>query len=254
MTVGSSLRSARVAAQFSIEKVSDDTRIRVNVITDLENNKFDSSGGIAYARGHIRTIAKLVGADGDALIAEMETTTGEIDRPMIDLLSENFATSIPRETPRVSYKTMSMAAAAVVGALIIVPAVSSMMSHSTGKKSTAVVALSQTPTPTTPTNSATAPPAIDPLVATKSSGVSVTVTATLGTTWLGVTDSTGAQQFSGRLGKGQSHTFTENQLLRFVIGNAGAVNLTVNGQNIGAPGAIGEVVHLEFGPGAPSQG
>jgi cytoskeleton protein RodZ len=251
VTVGLSLRNARVNAKFSIQKVSDETRIRVNVITDLENDKFDSSGGIAYARGHIRTIAKLVGADADALIAEMETTTGEIDRPMIDLLSENFATSIPRETPRVSYKTMSMVAAVVVGALIIVPAVSSMMSHSTAKKSTAVVALSQTPTPSSAT---TAPPVIDPLVATKSSGVIVIVTASTGTTWLGVTDSTGAQQFSGRLGKGQTHTFTENQLLRLVIGNAGAVNLTVNGQNIGSPGAIGEVVHLEFGPGAPSQG
>ena len=59
MTVGTSLRNARVTAKFSIQKVSDETRIRVNVITDLENDKFDSAGGIAYARGHIRTIAKL---------------------------------------------------------------------------------------------------------------------------------------------------------------------------------------------------
>jgi hypothetical protein len=37
-----------------------------------------------------------------------------------------------------------------------------------------------------------------------------------------------------------------------VIGNAGAVSLKVNGEELGVPGKIGEVVRLEFGPQASS--
>jgi hypothetical protein len=36
-----------------------------------------------------------------------------------------------------------------------------------------------------------------------------------------------------------------------VIGNAGAVDLRVNGTDLGSPGGSGEVVRLEFGPGDP---
>ena len=53
---------------------------------------------------------------------------------------------------------------------------------------------------------------------------------------------------------GQSKSFDDSQLINFTIGNAGAVDLNVNGRDAGAPGATGEVVHLQFGPGASSQG
>jgi cytoskeletal protein RodZ len=252
VTLGTSLRAARIAAKYSIPAVSEATRIRTAVIKDLENDSFDSCGGFAYARGHIRTIAKLVGADGDALILELETTTGETDRPMIDLLTENFATNTSSERSKISYKSMSIAAAVVVGALILTPAISSFTKSSTptasALKANTNSAPVATPTPT-PSDSLVAA-----VVATKSSDVSVVVTAATGSTWLGITDSSGAQVFSGKLSIGQTQTFADNQLLYFVIGNAGAVDLTVNGQHLGAPGAIGEVVHLQFGPGASSQG
>jgi len=80
------------------------------------------------------------------------------------------------------------------------------------------------------------------------------VTASSGSTWLAVTDSSGAQLFVGNLVTGQSKSFDDSQLINFTIGNAGAVDLNVNGHDAGAPGATGEVVHLQFGPGASSQG
>jgi hypothetical protein len=45
-------------------------------------------------------------------------------------------------------------------------------------------------------------------------------------------------------------TFTDNQLLYLVIGNAGAIQLIVNGEDLGVPGKVGEVLRLEFGPQA----
>jgi hypothetical protein len=39
-----------------------------------------------------------------------------------------------------------------------------------------------------------------------------------------------------------------------VVGNAGAVQLFVNGKDIGAAGSNGQVAHLTYTPGDPTQG
>ena len=64
MVEKSQLRAAREAAGLSVEQVSQKTNIRAAVIEDLEKNSVDVSGGIVYARGHIRSIAKVIKADG----------------------------------------------------------------------------------------------------------------------------------------------------------------------------------------------
>ena len=76
----SSLQQARDAAGLSVEQISSLTSIRSAVIKDLESNSVNLSGGIAYARGHIRTIARVLNAktgkavniDADLLVKEME--------------------------------------------------------------------------------------------------------------------------------------------------------------------------------------
>ena len=242
VSVGLQLRSAREAAGFTVENIADKTFIRPDVIRDLENDRFDTAGGVAYARGHIRTIAKLVNLDADLLIVDFENLTGVTDRPMIDLLTETSATPIRREMPKLSYKAMSGIAAAVVAGLILVPAISSF-THSSTKKP----AVASAPSASSDAGNLTA-------VATKSTDVSVIITGVNGATWVGVTDASGNQIYSGRIVQGATQTFTDNQLLYFVIGNAGAVNLKVNGEDLGTPGAVGEVLHLQFGPGQTSKG
>ena len=243
VSVGLQLRSAREQSGITIEDIANQTFIRPDVIRDLESDRFDTAGGMAYARGHIRTIAKILRLNGDALIADLEVLTGINDRPMIDLLTENNATAPRRERSKISYKAMSGVAAAVIAGLIIVPAVASL-THSTPKKATAP---SVAPSPQSDAGDLTA-------VATKTSDVSVVITGTTGNSWVGVTDSAGNQVYSGRISTGQSQTFSDNQLLYFVIGNAGSVNLNVNGKDLGTPGAVGEVLHLQFGPGQSTQG
>jgi len=242
VSVGLQLRSAREAAGLSVEEIANRTFIRPDVILDLERDRFDSAGGIAYARGHIRTIAKIVSLDADALVRDFALLTGELDRPMIDLLTENNVTPARREMPKLSYKAMSGIAAAVVAGLILVPAIASFTDSSPKKAPVA-----KAPQASSNAGDLTA-------VATKSSDVSVVLTGVNGQTWVGITDASGNQIFSGRVAQGEVKTFTDNQLLYFVIGNAGAVNLNVNGEDLGTPGAVGEVLHLQFAPGQSSQG
>jgi cytoskeletal protein RodZ len=240
MSIGILLRQARESSGLSFEDVAKRTNIRARVIQDLEAENFASSGGNAYARGHIRSIARVVKANPDLLIEEFNQTVGEDDRPMIDLLQENNVAQANREKKNISYKVMAYAAAAVVALVVLVPTGMSFMHTSNSVKK---VAPSQAP--------AVAP---NIAVATKTSATTVVVTAVNGKTWLGVTDSNGNQVFSGQIKQGESQSFNDSQQLNVVVGNAGAVTLNVNGKDAGSPGANGEVVHLQFGPGTSSQG
>ena len=245
VSVGAQLRAARDAARYSIEDIADRTYIRPSVIKDLESDKFDSAGGLAYARGHVRTIAKMLNLDVDAITSDFETLTNVQERPMIDLLTENKAAHEKGELPKISYKAMSALAAAVVELLILVPTISSLF-HG-GAKKVVVTAKPSTTSPLVGNNGVAT-------VATNPTDVTIVVTGVSGSSWVGVTDSAGAQVYSGRISVGASQTFTNSQPLNIVIGNAGAVNLVVNGKDLGTPGAVGEVVHLQFAPGTSSQG
>ena len=60
MAEKSSLQQAREVAGLSVEQIASLTNIRPAVIRDLENNLVEVCGGIAYARGHIRSIVKVI--------------------------------------------------------------------------------------------------------------------------------------------------------------------------------------------------
>ncbi len=252
MSVGILLRQARESAGMSLEELSELTCVRKSVLRDLEEDNFQSSGGLAYARGHIRNIAKVLHANGELLVEEFNSMNQDFNRPMIDLLSENSVTpSVQRET-RISFGVLGKVAALIVALVIAIPTAASFV-HSAKKPTVkrpataALVQVAPTSTTTTSIPDSTA-------VATKTSPVAVVVTANAGSTWLAATDSSGTQIFSGMLANGATQTFDDSQLINLTIGNAGAVNLNVNGKDAGAPGTRGEVVHLQFGPGASSQG
>ena len=85
----SALKIALEASGMSIEKISDKTNIRIAVIEDLLNNSVEVCGGIAYARGHIRSIAKVIKADADLLVSAIEAAQTGDKKLIIDQLAEN---------------------------------------------------------------------------------------------------------------------------------------------------------------------
>jgi len=237
MSVGTYLREAREAAGYSVEEISSLTRIRPAVIKDLEAENFISSGGNAYARGHIRTIAQFVNTDLDRLLTAFEECTGENNRPMIELLEENNATSLRhRSSVKVSRKVLIAAVGIVAGVAIIIPsglAIAKKVSHKNVSVSTTKVQPSQ-------------PQAVAP--ATTSATQGVVITAKSGTSWLSVVDVNGTLLFSGKLSNGQSQSFDPANGLSMRIGNAGAISVSVNGKDQGSIGGVGEVKTLSFAP------
>ena len=121
LTLGTEIRGARERAGYTIAKVAEITRIRETLIKDIESDEFSSCGGNAYARGHIRTIAKVVNLNADQLIEKFAESTGDFDRPMIDLLEENNVVKVRSPRPQISYKALASVAAGVVALLVAVP-------------------------------------------------------------------------------------------------------------------------------------
>ena len=74
MSIGEALAEARREAGLTVAQVSQRTRIRQTIIRGIEGDDYSVCGGDFYARGHIRSIAKVVAADPGPLIKEFDTT------------------------------------------------------------------------------------------------------------------------------------------------------------------------------------
>jgi len=234
----SSLAQARETAGLTVEQISALTNIRVAVIKDLENNSVDICGGIAYARGHIRTIAKVlnqktpksISFDADLIVAEIEAAQSEDGRKIIERLAENNVADKPKEKKRMKFKTLATISAAVLSIGFVAQVAINNVSNID-------VDTSQiTTTRKSFQNEAASTPA----------GVNLVVTGISGKSWIGLTNANGEQVFNGQISSGQVATFTDPQLIKAVIGNAGAVKLNLNGSDLGVAGAEGEVVRLDF--------
>ncbi len=74
MSIGETLAQARRWSGLSVTEVSQRTRIRETLVKDIERDDYSACGGDFYARGHIRAIARVVGADPEPLIEEYDAT------------------------------------------------------------------------------------------------------------------------------------------------------------------------------------
>jgi hypothetical protein len=67
--VGPELCAARTRLGLSVDKLAERTRIRPHVIESIEVDDFVPCGGDFYARGHLRTLARVLGVDVAPLLS-----------------------------------------------------------------------------------------------------------------------------------------------------------------------------------------
>lgn len=70
--IGPELAAARTRVGLSVDELADRTRIRPHVIESIEVDDFAPCGGDFYARGHIRTLARVLGKDPVPLLDRFE--------------------------------------------------------------------------------------------------------------------------------------------------------------------------------------
>lgn len=241
MSLGSMISKARVDARLSIEDLSASTNIRIPLIREMEANNFSNCGGETYARGHIRNIAQRLGVDPQLFLSAFEAEHMQADRSMQDMLVETNAMKQPEESRKVSWKTLSSIS---VVSLLIVGLIQIIVSNTS---------TSEIPKPVSsvsPTSTASATPEASPsgeATLSTGAGVEVVISASRAKSWLFVSDASGRTLFSGQISKGTTKTFTTDVSLNFKIGNAGGVDLVVNGKKVDSVGSDGEVVSLSYG-------
>ena len=241
MTLGSMISKARIDVRLSIEDLSSSTNIRIALLRDIEANNFANCGGDTYARGHIRNIAQRLGIDPQVFLSVYEDEQMQVNRSMQEMLVEASAMKQPEEERKVSWKVLATIS---IGALGIAGLVQIIVSNTSSPTIPAPVASASA----TPSESAT-PAAVPSEEATVSTGtgVEVVITAARAKSWLFVSDASGRTLFSGQISKGVTKTFSSESQLNFKIGNAGGVDLVVNGKKIDSVGVDGEVVSVSYG-------
>jgi cytoskeletal protein RodZ len=236
--IGDTLAEARRQAGLTLTQVSQQTRIRESIIASIEQGDFSPCGGDFYARGHIRSIAEVVGTDPVPLVREYDAEHGPPGKMRAAQIFEP-ATPIKIREPRNLHlgRVLAVALIAVAG----FGAYRLVSTHATRSTATPTVTVrpevTVTAKPTTaPVTHATAPP--------KNEAV-IQLTA-ISDCWVGLNSPTGQSIYQGIIPAGTTRTWDEKNPVSMVIGNPPGIKLTVNGK----PEQMNsvQVVHLSINP------
>lgn len=247
MNLGLLISSARNSAKLTVDSLSTATSIRPSLIKEFEANNFVNAGGDAYARGHLKNIARALNVDPEVLLHQYDEEHAQAKRAIHEQLVENSATIALPERKQLTNKQLAIYSGIGIFLLLITSVVVNSLKQSASAPKPKPSATASA----TPTKSAepSAQPTVDATANTYSSGsgVMVKLEAATGSSWLFVSDAAGTTLYSGRASQGQVFEFSSTETVNLRIGNAGAVKLTVNGKEVSPLGADGEVVNVSYG-------
>ncbi|UUU30493.1 DUF4115 domain-containing protein [Streptomyces sp. CA-210063] len=256
-SIGRALQQARIAAGLTVDDVSNATRVRIAIVHAIEQDDFAPCGGDVYARGHIRTLARAVRIDPVPLLAQFDEAHG--GRPAPTPAAPLFEAERIRPERRGPNWT-----AAMVAAIVAVIGFVGFTAFDGGDADTTQVAEGSTPTtskPASPTPKADKPdadPKPDPtdsaIAAAPRDKVTVQVSAADGRSWISAKDHSGRLLWDGLLKQGETKTFQDSSKIDLVLGDAGAVQLYVNGKKIEDDFQPGQVERLTYTKGDPEVG
>jgi len=246
MTLGSTIRDAREAAQLSIESLSESTSVRIGLLTEMENNNFKHCGGDTYARGHLRNIAAKVGINPQIFIDLYNEEHSTENRAIQDLLAENNVMQVPRETKRISWKVPAGISLTV---LLVIGIVQIVISNQSSDVSPVVA-----PTPTVvasesasaiPTPSATPTPVASPSATPQSGPITLTISAVRGNSYIDIVVD-GKHVSTGSMFQGDSKSFKGMNAISIYLSNPAGLDLTLNGKALAPLGGQNEEVRRTF--------
>ena len=247
-SMGAYLRAARRKRRVGIERAAEETRIRADFLMRMESDEFDFLAP-AYVRGFLKTYARFLRVDPDPLLEEFDRRFGaRVDTAQMIAL-EKHGRRTRLERPKLSSNWT--VAALFAGFLLLVLAVVGLVSEPNDngradneRAGNVATQEDETPTPEpsdTPTESPSPTPTPTPTptdieeIIAAADTIELEIVATTDRCWTTVT-ADGEEVFTGTLEIGQSETFTAEEKMDVVLGNAGGIELVVNGQNIGSPG------------------
>ncbi|QVQ53642.1 DUF4115 domain-containing protein [Spiractinospora alimapuensis] len=267
MTIGETLGAARRQMGLSVEELSERIRVRDHIIEAIERDEFSECGGAFYARGHIRSLSRFLLVDEDPLIEEFNATHAERVGHSVEEIFATRRRGAAAERPRVRW-TLLMAGACVIAAgavagygylnddsseahtasAVIRPADDA---DTAGKDSPAAEPREHTSGDQPPDQAETADDGETDDSGNKDADEEEDVTLRIRAeerTWLSVTDSSGADLFTGIMLNGDERDWADDEELKLVVGNTNGVTMEVNDTEHESVGGSGDVAHLTLTP------
>lgn len=240
-SVGTILKEARLAKNFSLADVEKGTSIRWRYIEAIENDAYDKTPGEVFVKGIIRNYGNFLGLDGSALVtkykasvagivAEQAQSKGirEVDKVRLniqlkdkrDIGSGTGKFEIPSFPLKQCLAGMAAAAVLVLGYFAIPAAIDYVKSMPVSEPKQEQQQVQEKSEPLI---------IADNVIVEMEAG---------GECWLEVT-ADGKEIFVGLLQPKEKKTFEAKDKLIIKYGNIGAVNIKVNGQFIDLKGEHG---------------
>jgi cytoskeletal protein RodZ len=256
-SIGRALQQARIDTGLTVDEVSSSTRVRIPIVHAIEQDDFSRCGGDVYARGHIRMVARAVGVDPDPLVAQYDDDHG--GRPSPTPAAPFFEAERIRPERRPPNWT-----AAMVAAIVAVVGFVGFTLFNGGENAGSDSHVAEGPAPETkpslPKTPKTDPadPKSDPsdsaIAAVPKDKVTVKLSALDDKSWISAKSHNGKLLFDGLLLKGESKTFQDDERVDLILGNAGAIELFVNGKKVEDEFRTGQVQRLSYTKGDPEVG
>ncbi|MGI5269944.1 helix-turn-helix domain-containing protein [Nonomuraea sp. CA-218870] len=242
-SIGATLAAARQSSGLTVEQLSQITRIREAIIKAVERDEFAESGNDFYIRGHVKTIARAVGLDPEAVVHRYDQEHGGAPKPVraaAVFQTDRMLRLAERRGPGwTTALAVALAVVVVFGVVKVLGGASDQVRTARGERPAASV----------PPNSpfTEAPPAV---AMARKNMVVVTVEATRRAR-VTVRDAKGRELFDGSLKAGRIATWRAQSRIDFEVADAGTVLVQVNGKKMRAVGEPGQRVRRSFVPRKP---
>ena len=283
--IGETLRRERERQKLSLKDIEQGTSIRSAYIEAIETGEYDKLPGEVYAKGFIKNYANFLNLNSEALVKEFigeiappvveaedvsvkNSVVETVETPKVERVEKVRTKITELEEPNVKIrqnKGGSNSSILVIAAVVFIAVIAggiwySIQPQQGGEIVKADVQTEQTQkivnepdaigtatqTPTMQNNSATpaSNSAVNSISAVTPQNVSVQARFT-GDCWTRVT-ADGVVVYEGIANAGQVLDWNGKERVNVRVGNAGAVEITMNGQNVGHIGAMGQVVEKTF--------
>lgn len=232
-SIGSVLRSARLHQGKALDVIAAKTKICHLYLEAIENDQFDTLPEGAYRRSFLRQYASALGLDGEELVTAYRNQYGE------ELVK------LPEVPKRQPFKFLRGTGSVLLAALALAGLYKISLSECPECK---IRAIQQPRIPAQKIR--TEPPARTSVPEDKPAAHVRVVFTSTEPVWISVTCD-GTPTFTGTLAQTETRSFEASAALIVLIGNAGALAITLNGHPVGPIGARGEIQLLELTPQGP---
>jgi hypothetical protein len=231
--VGPEVSAARTRLGLTVDQLADRTRIRPHVIESIEVDDFTPCGGDFYARGHLRTLARVLGIDVAPLLTTYDQRYADAPINPRRVFEAELATGAhgPIRGTRGGLNWSVLVAA--VMALVLAWSVARLIMDSPVELQAAPALNGSAGVDNGPGQTIAAPK------------IPVLLTAEGGGARVVVRDGTGTVAFVGNLSFGESKLLEVSPPVR-VQTTDGSLTATIDGQEQGALGTTGEPAQNTF--------